>query len=148
MLLGSSTPVALSRDAYPSSTQRATSAMAAVGAYFATINSGWRTGNFSRLAAVIAPHASLTRTDALGYTAVYGGLSAITRYYQDARKRGMLPEVGIAGIRRLSASVLIAYTEAGGPGSTIVSRSVQVFIVKNGMIVGCDWVVLSSVQQG
>jgi hypothetical protein len=48
----------------------------------------------------------------------------------------------------LSASVLLTYTEAGGSGSTVVSRSVQVFVVKNGMIVGCDWVVFSSVQQG
>jgi hypothetical protein len=148
VLLGSSTPVALSRDAYPSSVQRPTSAMAAVGAYFAMISSGWRTGNFSRLADVVAPHATLTRTDAHGHTAAYGGLTAIARYYLDARERGMLPEVGIVGIRYLSASVLIAYTEAGGAGSTIVSRSVQVLVVKNDMIVGCDWVVLSSVQQG
>jgi hypothetical protein len=148
MLLGSSAPVALARDGIPSGAQRQTNDLAAVGAYFGTISSGWRTGDFSRLVGVLAPRASLVRTDMRGRTKVYANLSAIVSYFRDAREQGALPEVGITGISRLSASVVIAYTEAGGSGSTIVSRSVQVFIVKDGKIVGCDWVVLSGAQQG
>jgi hypothetical protein len=146
MLLGSSVPVTLARDGSPSSPQRPTNALAAVGVYLAAINSAWRTGNFSPLAEVVAPHAVLVRTAPNGRSGVYDTRNAILSYFRDARERGALPEDGITGMQRLSASVVIAYTEAGGAGNPVASRSLQVFIVKSGMIVGCDWAVLASVQ--
>jgi hypothetical protein len=143
VLLGSSTLIAFARDGEPTSSQRPLSAVGAVTTYFATVNVGGRTGNFSQLSAVVASHAHLTRTDALGRTKVYDNLSAIRGYYQDARARRALSEVGIEGIRLLSTGVVIAYTRSDGLHDNVASRSVHVFIVSHGMIVRYDWVVLS-----
>jgi len=142
-LLGSAATTTLARDGEPSSSQTPLSTMGAVGTYFATVNAGAHTGNFTRLAAVVAPGAYLTRTDTLGRTTVYEDLSTIRNYYQVARAHRALSEVGIEEIHLLSSGVVIAYTKSDGPHGTVASRSAHVFIVRNGMIVRLDWVVLS-----
>ena len=108
---------------------------------FALVNTGMASGDFSTLAQVFAPDATLTKSSPSGVTTVYQGLPAITAYYQGLR--GSFPQYRWTtdSMRTLSESVVLAYEHAGSPPLSVAGRCVHVIVVHAGKIVSYDWAV-------
>src|SRR5947199_1737769 len=68
--------------AQPQPTSWQPSALTVATTYFQVFNAGMRSGDFSALASVYAPDATLTQSNTKGVTTVVHGLADITRFYQ------------------------------------------------------------------
>ncbi|GAC1360223.1 MAG: hypothetical protein NVSMB42_19700 [Herpetosiphon sp.] len=110
--------------------------------YFEILNTGMRTNDFSALASVFAPDATLTRSNPKGQTNVYQGLEAITGFYQSLPANAPGYQWITDTLRPLSRDVALAYEQANGtPPLTVASRCAHVITVKKGKIVSYDWIV-------
>jgi hypothetical protein len=116
------------------------SAQGVVGTYFGILNAGMRSGNFSALATVFAPDATLTRSTPKGVTTVYHGVAAITRFYQTLPNVAPGYQWATDSIRTLDPAVVLAYEHAGSSPLKVASRCVHVFAIQGGKIASYDWV--------
>ncbi len=128
-----------SANAASNTTSSELSAITVVTTYFHLFNAGMRSGNFSALASVYAPNATLTQSNTKGVTTVVHGLAAITRFYQGLRTRLPGYQWTTESMRSLAPGVVLAYEHAGSPPLRIASRCVHVFVVQNGKIASYDW---------
>lgn len=109
-------------------------ARAVVGNYFAALDAGMATGDFSRLSGLFARRAVVTVNTAQGQMAAARGLTAIEVLYQRARQNqpGMrwTPDT----VYRLSKGVILSYAHAEGPATGTSPRSTEVFVIQSGRI--------------
>jgi ketosteroid isomerase-like protein len=116
------------------------SSQGVVTTYFGILNAGMKSGDFSALATVFAPDATLTRSTPKGATAVYHGIVAITRFYQTLPKLAPSYQWTTDSMRTVDAAVVLAYEHAGSPPLKVASRCVHVFAIQAGKIASYDWV--------
>jgi len=134
-------PAAGTTSAATHTAKRYRSAPSAVRAYFQVLNSGMTSGSFSGLASVMAPNATLTKSNPDGKTTVYHGLAEITGFYQGLYQKLPNWQWTTDQQRSLSKTNVIAYEHADGiPHMTVASRCVHIFGIKKGMIVSYDWI--------
>jgi hypothetical protein len=115
---------------------------AVVERYFQILNAGMISGDFSALAEVYAPDATLTQSTPKGVTTVYRGLDAITAWYQvfQARLPGMQFTEDAAHPRRnLVPHVVLTYELATPVGFTHPGHCMHVFVIQAGHIATLDW---------
>jgi len=108
--------------------------------YFQILNAGLQSkdGDFSELAEVYAPDATLTQSNPKGVTVVASGLDAIENWYHGFW-------VNVAGIqftqdsmRSLAPHVVLSYEHAGKPTFVKPGRCMHVFTLKGGKIVSTE----------
>jgi ketosteroid isomerase-like protein len=134
-------------NAQPTTKPTEPGAPAVVTMYFQILNAGMRSGDFSALASVYAPDASLTQSNPKGVTTVVHGLASITRFYQGVRTRVPGYQWTTESMRSLAPDVVLAYEHAGSPPLRVASRCVHVFVVQNGKITSYDWIAYYPGQQ-
>lgn len=134
-------------NAQPTTKPPQPSAPTVVTTYFQILNAGMRSGDFSALASVYAPDATLTQSNPKGVTTVVHGLAAITRFYQGVRTRVPGYQWTTESMRSLASDVVLAYEHAGSPPLRVASRCVHVFVVQNGKITSYDWTAYYPGQQ-
>ena len=115
---------------------------ATVHAYFQVLNAALQSGDFSALASVYAPNATLTQSNPLGQTTVSHGTAQITAFY----RQSIFPK--IAGyhftqdaMRNLTKTTLLSYEHAGSPPLSVAARCSHLFVIKDGKIMTLDWVI-------
>jgi SnoaL-like domain len=133
--------------AHPSAAVKTRGAQATVHAYFAILNAGMKSGDFSALSRVYAPNAVLTQSNPLGQTKVSHGLSEITAFYQGAYSKFAGYEWTQDAMRSLAPTVVLSYEHAGSPPLTVAGRCAHLFVVKGGMIRSLDWTTFYSGQK-
>jgi hypothetical protein len=115
---------------------------AVVTAYFHILNAGMQSGDFSALADVYAPDATLTQSTPKGVTTVYSGIDAITAWYKafQARLPGMqFSEDADHPLRNLAPHVVLTYEYAAPVGFTHPGHCVHVFAIQAGRIATLNW---------
>jgi hypothetical protein len=117
------------------------SAEALVALYYRILNAGMRSGDFSPMASVYAPDATLTHSTPEGETSTFHGLNAIIAYYH----RTYLSNPGIQFIRDtwygLSPTIVLNYEHVSPPGFRLPTRCSHLFVLQNGKIQHLFWVV-------
>jgi len=126
-------------NAEPKTTSPKSGATTVVTTYFQILNAGMRSGDFSTMASVFAPDATLTQSNPKGVTTVVHGLAAIIRFYQGVRTRVPGYQWTTESMRSLAPDVVLAYEHAGSPPLRVASRCVHVFVILNGKITSYDW---------
>jgi len=114
---------------------------------FQILNAGMRSGDFSALASVYAPDATLTQSNPKGVTTVVHGLTSITQFYQGVRARVPGYQWTTESMRSLAPDVVLAYEHAGSPPLRVASRCAHVFVIQNGKIADYHWIVYYLGQQ-
>jgi SnoaL-like domain len=112
---------------------------AVVTTYFAILNAGMQSGDFSALATVYAPDATLTQSPPKGVTTVYSGIDAIIAWYQAFRARAGAIQFTQDSMRSLAPHVVLSYEHAGKPTYVAPGRCMHVFTLKGGLIETVDW---------
>ena len=120
-------------------TQPQPSATAVVTTYLQLFNAGMRSGDFSAMASVYAPDATLTQSNPKGVTTVVHGLVAITSFYQGLRRKFAGYQWTVESMRSLAPNAVLVYQHAGSPPLRVAGRCVHVFVVENGKITSYDW---------
>jgi hypothetical protein len=145
LLLGSSTSIALAKQAPPPGAQSTASsgptlstARSVVTAYFRELNAAMKTGDFSQIAALYGPNGTLTSSSGTAGTASYRGRAAIVAAYRAAfvASPGGIWTQG--SVRSLTSTMLLIH--ARWTNGAVSRGGLGVFIVKHGMIAGLDWV--------
>ncbi len=108
--------------------------------YFGILNAGMKSGDFSALATVYAPDATLTRSTPKGVTTVIHGLPAITGFYQTLPTLAPGYQWTTTSMRSLAPDIVLAYERAGTPSMAVASRCAHVIVVHGGKIVSYDWI--------
>jgi hypothetical protein len=108
--------------------------------YFSILNASMRSGDFSGLASVFAPDATLTRSTPKGVTTVLHGLGAITRFYQTLPSLAPGYQWTTDSMRLLAPTIVLAYEHAGSPPLKVASRCVHMLVIQGGKIASYDWV--------
>ena len=108
--------------------------------YFGILNAGMKSGDFSLLASVYAPDATLTQSKPAGVTSVFAGLAAITGFYQTFQTKVAGYQWTQETMRSLARSVVLSYEHAGSPPLTVPGRCAHLFVVREGLIQSLDWV--------
>jgi hypothetical protein len=108
--------------------------------YFTVLNAGMKTGDFSTLATVYAPDATLMQSNPLGVTTVVHGLAALTTYYQGLRAKLPGYQWATTNWHRVAPTVVIFYEHAGTPSMAAPGRCAHTIVVQNGKITSIDWV--------
>lgn len=116
------------------------SAEALVTLYYQILNAGMRSGDFSAMAAVYAPDATLTHSTPQGATTVFRGLPAIIGYYH----RTYLSIPGIQFTRdtwySLSPTIVLNYEHTTGAALRQPARCSHLFVLRNDRIHQVFWV--------
>jgi hypothetical protein len=107
--------------------------------YFQVLNAGLLSGDFSELAEVYAPDATLTQSNPKGVTIVANGLDAITTWYRGFQARFPGIQFTQESMRSLAPHVVLSYEHAGLPTAAQPGRCMHVFTLKGGKIVSTDW---------
>lgn len=107
--------------------------------YLQLFNAGMRSGDFSAMASVYAPDATLTQSSPKGVTTVLHGLAAITTFYQGLKIKFAGYQWTVESMRNLAPNVVLVYQHAGSPPLRIAGRCVHVFVVRYGKITSYDW---------
>jgi ketosteroid isomerase-like protein len=135
-------------NALPSTTQsNAQPNTTVVTTYLQLFNAGMRSGDFSAMASVYAPDATLTLSNPKGVTTVVHGLAAITSFYQGLKTKFAGYQWTVESMRSLSPNVVLVYQHAGSPPLRVAGRCVHVFVVQNGKITSYDWATYYPGQQ-
>ena len=79
--------------------------------YFKIFNAGMRSGDFSALASVYSPDASLTRSSTNGKTTVVHGIDAIIRFYEDLWAKYHSYQWTQESMRSLDSNVVLSYEQ-------------------------------------
>lgn len=108
--------------------------------YFAALNAGMKSSDFSALATVYAPDATLTWSNPLGVTTVVHGRAALTRFYQGVRAKFPGLQWATTSWHSVAPTVVIFYERAGTPGMAAPGRCAHTIVVQNGKITSIDWV--------
>jgi ketosteroid isomerase-like protein len=125
--------------AQPQTTSPQPSALSVATTYFQVFNAGMRSGDFSALASVYAPDATLTQSSTKGVTTVVHGLADITRFYQGLKTRLAGYQWTTESMRSVAPNVVLAYEHAGSPPLHVASRCIHMFVIQNGKITSYDW---------
>jgi len=116
---------------------------ALVATYYQILNAGLKGGDFSVMASVFAPDATLTASTPLGSTVVVQGLSAIIAYYKNTASK--FP--GMQFIRDstydLSPTIVLNYEHAPIPSLSVPGRCSHLFVLRNSRIQELFWVAYS-----
>ncbi len=128
-----------STNAQPNATSRGPSVPPAVLMYFQIFNAGMRSGDFSALASVYSPDATLTYSNTKGLTTVYHGHDAITRFYEALWARLPGYQWTQESMRSLDSNVVLSYEHAGSPPLRVASRCMHLFVIQNGKIMSLYW---------
>src|SRR5437763_1398389 len=107
--------------------------------YFTVLNAGMRSGDFSALASVYAPDATLTASNPKGVTTVDHGLTAFTTFYQGLRTKFPGYQWTVESMRNLAPNVVLVYPHAGSPPLHVAGRCIHVFVVKGAKIASYEW---------
>lgn len=107
--------------------------------YLQLFNAGMKSGDFSAMASVYAPEATLTQSSPKGVTTVLHGLAAITSFYQSLRAKFPGYQWTVESMRSLAPNVVLVYQHAGSPPLRVAGRCVHVFVVQDGKITRYDW---------
>lgn len=99
-----------------------------------------KSGNFSNLAGVYAPNATLTLSTLKGLTRTIQGLSSIMRFYKAIQPYVHTLKWTQKGMRALSPTVVISYIDIGGGQLTATARSVHVIVIQSGKVASHDWI--------
>lgn len=110
-----------------------------VATYFGILNSGMLSGDFSALATVYVPNATLTQNSPAGVTKVFTGIAQITGFYEAAYAKFKGFQWSQDAMRRLSGTVVLSYEHAGSPPLTVPGRCSHLFVVKGSKIQSLDW---------
>ncbi len=128
-----------STNAQPNATSPGPSAPPVVLMYFQIFNAGMRSGDFSALASVYSPDATLTQSNPKGVTTVVHGLDAIMRFYQGIWTKFPGYQWTQDSMRSLDSNVVLSYEHAGSPPERVAGRCMHLFVVQNGKIMSLDW---------
>jgi len=124
--------------AQPLLDQQGTSAVVAT--YYQILNAGLKSGDFSAMASVYAPDATLARSTPLGETITLHGLKAIIAYYHQTS----LAMPAIQFVRdtwyQLSPTILLNYEHTVGGVLRVGARCSHLFVLENGRIKQLFWV--------
>jgi SnoaL-like domain len=115
--------------------------------YLQLFNAGMRSGDFSMMASVFAPDATLTQSNPKGVTTVVHGLANITTFYRGLRTKFPGYQWMVENMRSLAPNVVLVYQHAGSPPLRVAGRCVHVFVVQNGKITSYDWATYYPGQQ-
>jgi ketosteroid isomerase-like protein len=115
--------------------------------YLQLFNAGMRSGDFSAMASVYAPDATLTQSSPKGVTTVVHGLANIITFYQGLRTKFPGYQWTVENMRSLASNVVLVYQHAGSPPLRVAGRCVHVFVVKGGKIATYDWATYYPGQQ-
>jgi hypothetical protein len=128
-----------STNAQPNATSPKPGAPPVVLTYFKIFNAGMRSGDFSALASVYSPEATLTRNSTNGVTTVIHGINAIVHFYEDLWAKYPGYQWTQESMRSLGANVVLSYEHAGSPPLRVASRCLHLFVVQNGKIMSLEW---------
>jgi hypothetical protein len=135
VVCASQTPRAVAR---PAAATRSVEGL--VSLYYQILNAGMRSGDFSAMAAVYSPDATLVHSTPQGATATFQGLPAIIAYYH----RTYLSIPGIQFIRDkwygLSPTIVLNYEHTAGTALRLPARCSHLFVLRNGKIHQVFWV--------
>ncbi len=134
-------------NAQPNTTPSEPSATTVVTTYLQLFNAGMRSGDFSAMASVYAPDATLTQSSPKGVTTVLHGLAAITVFYQGLKTKFADYQWTVESMRSLAPNVVLVYQHAGSPPLRVAGRCVHLFVVQNGKITSYDWATYYPGQQ-
>ena len=136
-----------STNAQPNAKSPSPSAPPVVLTYFKIFNAGMRSGDFSALASVYSPEATLTRSSTNGKTTVVHGIDAIMRFYEGLWATYPGYQWTQENMRSLDSNVVISYEHAGSPPLRVASRCLHVFVVQNGKIRSLEYTTFYAGQQ-
>jgi len=108
--------------------------------YFKIFNAGMRSGDFSALAEVYSPDATLTHSAPKSATIVVHGLDAIIRFYKGIWAKWHDYQWTQESMRSLDSNVVLSY-ERAGTEQLLAGRCVHLFVIQNGKIMSVYWVV-------
>lgn len=128
-----------STNAQPNATSPSPNAPAVVLMYFQIFNAGMRSGDFSALASVYSPGATVTKSNPNGVTTVVHGLDAIMRFYQGVWIKNPGYQWTQDSMRSLDSNVVLSYEHASSPPERVAGRCMHLFVVQNGKIMSMDW---------
>jgi ketosteroid isomerase-like protein len=140
-------PSTTQTNAQPNTKPAESSATTVVTTYLQLFNAGMRSGDFSAMASVFAPDATLTQSNPKGVTTVVHGLAAITSFYQGLKTKFAGYQWTVESMRSLAPNVVLVYQHAGSPPLRVAGRCVHVFVVQNGKITSYDWATYYPGQQ-
>ena len=126
-------------NAQPNTTPSGPSASTVVTTYLQLFNAGMRSGDFSAMASVYAPDATLTQSSPKGVTTVLHGLTAITSFYQGLKTKFAGYQWTVESMRSLAPNIVLVYQHAGSPPLRVAGRCVHLFVVQDGKIATYDW---------
>jgi hypothetical protein len=124
-----------------------TSADAVVATYYQILNAGLNGADFSALASVFAPDATLTNSTTLGATIEVHGLNALIAFYRNIALR--FPGMQFIRDRTyyLSPTIVLNYEHAPVPSLRVPGRCSHLFVLRNGRIEQLFWVVYSTARR-
>jgi ketosteroid isomerase-like protein len=140
-------PSTTQTNAQPNTTPTESSATMVVTTYLQLFNAGMKSGDFSAMAAVYAPDATLTQSNPKGVTSVVHGLANITTFFQGLKTKFSGYQWTVESMRSLAPNVVLVYQNAGSPPLRVAGRCVHVFVVENGKITSYDWATYYPGQQ-
>ncbi len=110
--------------------------------YFQILNAGMISGDFSALATVYAPDATLTQSTPTGHTTDYVGIDAIIAWYHVFQTHfpGMQfsPDPNHP-MQNLAPHVVLSYESALPVGFHAPGKCMHVFTLKSGMLQTVNW---------
>jgi hypothetical protein len=147
LLLGSMSSAALARPIPAGNPAPQSRPLQVAHSYFAVLNAGMRTGDFSSLASVYAGNARLTlyrylaRDIAPEKTGDAHGLAAITALYQKVQSAFPGYQWTLLQVNRVSSTRVVSYEWARGPGGSGSRDSETVFVIKGSKITRLAWTI-------
>jgi ketosteroid isomerase-like protein len=134
-------------NAQPNTTPSEPGATTVITTYLQLFNAGMRSGDFSAMASVYAPDATLTQSNPKGVTSVVHGLANITTFFQGLKTKFSGYQWTVESMRSLAPNVVLVYQNAGSPPLRVAGRCIHVFVVQNGKITSYDWATYYPGQQ-
>jgi hypothetical protein len=140
-------PITTQANAQSNTTASELGATTVVKKYLQLFNAGMRSGDFSAMASVYAPDATLKQSNPKGVTTVLHGLAAIISFYQGLLTKFPGYQWTVESMRSLAPNVVLVYQHAGSPPLRIAGRCIHVFVVEDGKITSYDWATYYPGQQ-
>lgn len=107
--------------------------------YLKLFNAGMRSGDFTEMASIYAPDATLTQSNPKGVTTVFHGLAKIMAFYHGLQKQLPGYQWTVETMRSLAPNVVLVYQHAGSPPLKVPGRCIHVFVIEHGKITSYDW---------
>jgi hypothetical protein len=125
--------------AQPRSSQQSGEALVTL--YYQIFNAGLRNGDFSAMASVFAPDATLSHSSAQGETSTFQGLNAIIAFYHRVYLNIPGTQFKRDKLYDLSPTILLNYEHGVGTGLRLPPRCSHLFDIRNGRLHQVFWVV-------